>query len=162
MSYLSLNVNEAVHSFRAHRLTTALSFPPFLPPALPPSFPPFLPPALPPQVFFRYYPERVQTLEYFGWKWWWPSLEEGEEAEAPQPYNRYNNFEGMDLVLKLNVSIPPSLPPSLPTPWVTVSIVSRSNIHKCTHSNPTSLPPSLPPSLGTVCRPAALGRHAGA
>lgn len=54
------------------------------------------------EVFFRYYPERVQTLEYFGWKWWWPSLEEGEEAEAPQPYNRYNNFEGMDLVLKLN------------------------------------------------------------
>ncbi|EWM24871.1 hypothetical protein Naga_101325g2, partial [Nannochloropsis gaditana] len=53
------------------------------------------------EVFFRYYPERVQTLEYFGWKWWWPSMEEGEEPEAPQAYNRYNNFEGMDLVLKL-------------------------------------------------------------
>jgi len=78
------------------------------------SLPPSLPLSLPPQVFFRYYPERVQTLEYFGWKWWWPSLEEGEEAEAPQPYNRYNNFEGMDLVLKLNVRILPSLPPSLP------------------------------------------------
>ncbi|TFJ82342.1 hypothetical protein NSK_006352, partial [Nannochloropsis salina CCMP1776] len=55
------------------------------------------------EVFFQYYPERVQTLEYFGWKWWWPSMEEGEEPEAPQAYNRYDNFQGMDLVLKLNV-----------------------------------------------------------
>jgi hypothetical protein len=43
----------------------------------------------------------VQTLEYFGWKWWWPSLDEGEEPEAPSPYNRYDNTAGMDLVLKL-------------------------------------------------------------
>jgi len=85
--------------------------------------PPSLPPSLP-QVFFRYYPERVQTLEYFGWKWWWPSMEEGEEPEAPQAYNRYNNFEGMDLVLKLKVgpSLPPSIPPSLPLPLLPLSV----------------------------------------
>lgn len=63
--------------------------------------PSLTPPSPSTQVFFKYYPERVQTLEYFGWKWWWPSLDEGEAPEPPSPYNRYDNTAGMDLVLKL-------------------------------------------------------------
>lgn len=43
----------------------------------------------------------MQTLEYFGWKWWWPTLDADEAPDPPQPYNRYDNLAGMDLVLKL-------------------------------------------------------------
>jgi hypothetical protein len=55
-------------------------------------------------VFLKYYPERVEALEYFGWKWWWPYAEASAiDYKESVGYNRCDKSSS-DVMIRSHMS----------------------------------------------------------